>query len=95
MLLYGRELLKRFPHLFKSYSHVLVDEVKKRLSRQDPITVADDDHFTFSQFQDTNVVQYDIVKYMAGQDKGLTVVGGNIFTAIGYSKCTHCLLRWI
>ncbi|KAJ8654829.1 hypothetical protein O0I10_009553 [Lichtheimia ornata] len=52
LLLYGRELLKRFPHLFKSYSHVLVDE-----------------------FQDTNVVQYDIVKYMAGQDKGLTVVG--------------------
>ncbi|KAI7880336.1 P-loop containing nucleoside triphosphate hydrolase protein [Lichtheimia hyalospora FSU 10163] len=52
LLLYGRELLKRFPHLFKSYSHVLVDE-----------------------FQDTNVVQYDIVKYMTGQDKGLTIVG--------------------
>lgn len=57
--------------------------------RHDPITVADHDHFTLSQFQDTNVVQYDIVKYLAGQDKGLTVVGGNIITAIGYSKGTH------
>lgn len=36
----------------------------------------------FSQFQDTNVVQYDIVKYMTGEHKGLTIVGGTIPTPL-------------
>lgn len=73
LLLFGREVIKRYPHVTSFVRHFLVDEVWF-------VYGIDSSNLSWvyhMQFQDTNSVQYDIVRYATqAAGKNLTIVGG-------------------
>lgn len=76
LLLYGVELFHASPRILSSCRHILVDELYVHGDHPFVIRhVSDTIPCSVSHSQDTSVLQYELVKLFAAENKSLTIVG--------------------